>query len=256
MLSLEGKIAIVMGCGSSGPGWGNGKATATLFARQGATLVGTDRDLGAAEETARLITEEGGQVHVERCDATSSREVEAFVAGTVARFGRIDVLVNNAGISQPKGIVEITEQEWDQTIAVNLKGCFNWCHHVAPPMLAAGRGRIVNISSVSATTGGAKSAVSKFAYCAAKAGILGMTRALAKELAPEVAVSAICPGSIETRLTGDLIAANRGPIIDTIPLGRIGTPEDVAVVVAFLATVEPNFITGEIIDVDGGQWVN
>jgi 3-oxoacyl-[acyl-carrier protein] reductase len=171
-------------------------------------------------------------------------------------FGRVDVLINNAGISQPKGLLEITEAEWDRTVAVNLKGCFNWCRHIAPAMVAAVAGRIVNISSVSATTGGAKSAVSKFAYCSAKAGILGMTRALAKELAPHVAVSAICPGSIETQLTKQLIDANRQPIIDTIPLGRIGTPEDIAVVVAFLATVEPNFITGEIIDVDGGQWIN
>src|SRR5258708_36328338 len=123
-------------------------------------------------------------------------------------------------------------------------------------MLERRRGRIINISSVSATTGGAPSAVSKFAYCASKAGILGLTRGLAKELAPHVSVNAVCPGSIETHLTRALITAHREAITATIPLGRIGTPEDIAGVVAFLATVEPNFITGEGVDIDGGPWIN
>jgi 3-oxoacyl-[acyl-carrier protein] reductase len=123
-------------------------------------------------------------------------------------------------------------------------------------MLQGGGGRIVNVSSVSANTGGAPSAVSKFAYAASKAGILGITRGLAKELAPKISVNAVCPGSIETDMTATLIAQRRSLIEQTIPLGRLGTPQDVAIVVAFLATVQPNYLTGEIIDIDGGQWVN
>jgi 3-oxoacyl-[acyl-carrier protein] reductase len=139
---------------------------------------------------------------------------------------------------------------------VNLKGFFNWCKAVAPAMLAQGGGRIINMSSISATTGGSAEAVSKFSYCASKAGVLGLTRGLAKELAPTVTVNAICPGSIRTDLTEVLISANHDQILQTIPLKRIGTPDDIAVVVEFLATVNPCFITGEVIDVDGGQWVN
>ncbi|MGH7266831.1 MAG: SDR family NAD(P)-dependent oxidoreductase, partial [Candidatus Rokuibacteriota bacterium] len=167
-----------------------------------------------------------------------------------------DVLVNNAGISQPKGLADISEAEWDRTMAVNLKGAFNWCKAVAPAMLARGAGRIVNISSVSAHTGAGFGAVSKAAYCAAKAGMLGLTRGLAKELAPHVTVNAICPGTIHTDLTSAMLETGRERIVAAIPLGRVGAPEDIAEVVAFLATVTPNFMTGEVVDVDGGQWVN
>jgi 3-oxoacyl-[acyl-carrier protein] reductase len=123
-------------------------------------------------------------------------------------------------------------------------------------MLDRQAGRIVNISSVSAHTGAGFGAVSRFAYCAAKAGVLGLTRGLAKELAPDVTVNAICPGTVLTDLTSRMIDQNRDNILRTIPLRRLGTPEDIAEVVAFLATVTPNFITGEVVDVDGGQWVN
>jgi 3-oxoacyl-[acyl-carrier protein] reductase len=174
----------------------------------------------------------------------------------LARWGQVDVLVNNAGISQPKGLLEIDEAEWDLTIDTNLKSQFSWCKAVAPAMLAAGGGRIINISSVSANTGAGFSAVSRFAYCTAKAGVLGLTRGLAKELAPTVTVNAICPGAIETELTRTMLAANSEAVIRSIPLGRYGTPEDIGEVAAFLATVTPNFMTGEVIDVDGGQWVN
>jgi 3-oxoacyl-[acyl-carrier protein] reductase len=171
-------------------------------------------------------------------------------------WGHCDVLVNNAGISQPKGLLEISEAEWDEVIDINLKGQFNWCKAVAPSMVAGNGGRIVNISSVSAHTGAGPTAVSKFSYCAAKAGVLGLTRGLAKELAPKVTVNAICPGAIVTALTSKLFEERHDIIVGSIPLARLGQPEDIAEVVAFLATVEPMFITGEVIDVDGGQWVN
>ncbi|RVU19421.1 SDR family NAD(P)-dependent oxidoreductase [Methylobacterium oryzihabitans] len=232
---------------------GIGLATALDLSRKGYRIALADLD---GPDLAAAVGRVGEGTLALPGDVGAFAAVQEQAATVLARFGRIDVLVNNAGISQPKTLVEISEDEYDRTIAVNLKGCFNWCKAVAPAMLEAGRGRIVNVSSVSANTGGARSAVSKFAYCTAKAGILGMTRALAKELAPAVSVNAVCPGSIETALTSGLIAANREAITGTIPLGRIGTPEDVAVVIAFLATVEPNYLTGEIIDVDGGQWIN
>jgi NAD(P)-dependent dehydrogenase (short-subunit alcohol dehydrogenase family) len=141
-------------------------------------------------------------------------------------------------------------------MAINLKGVFAWCKAVAPTMLAQQRGRIVNISSVSAHMGANANAVSRFAYVTAKAGVLGLTRALCKELAPHVTVNAICPGAVRTALTSALFDRRQQEILASIPLGRIGTPEDIAEVVAFLATVSPNFITGEVIDVDGGQYVN
>ncbi|TDR85378.1 SDR family NAD(P)-dependent oxidoreductase [Enterovirga rhinocerotis] len=244
-------VAIVTGAAR-----GIGRACAEELARKGFRVALADLDSSDLDAAAEAVGEIGPGAIVLRGDVSDYEEVQALAASVVARWGRIDVLVNNAGISQPKSLLEISEAEFDRTIAVNLKGHFNWCKAVAPGMVAQQGGRIVNMSSISAGTGGAPSAVSKFAYVAAKAGVQGLTRGLAKELAPHVTVNAICPGSIETSLTRALINARREAIQDTIPLGRIGTPLDIAVVVAFLATVEPNFITGEIIDVDGGQWVN
>jgi 3-oxoacyl-[acyl-carrier protein] reductase len=189
-------------------------------------------------------------------DVSDFTGVQAQAASVIERWGHADVLVNNAGISQPKGILEITEAEWDLTIAVDLKGCFNWCKAIAPGMVKQGSGRIVNISSVGAHNAASKYAVSKFAYCAAKAGVLGLTRGLAKELAPAVTVNAICPGAIETDLTKAKWAPMRESVIQGIPLDRIGTPEDIAEVVLFLATASPMFITGEVINVTGGAYIN
>jgi 3-oxoacyl-[acyl-carrier protein] reductase len=190
-------------------------------------------------------------------DVRSFDGVHANAARVMDRWGRIDVLVNSAGVSQPKSLLEISEAEWNFVIDVNLKGTFNWCKAAAPHMIGAASGRIVNISSVNAHTGGTPSAVSKFAYAASKAGILGLTRGLAKELAPDVSVNAVCPGLIETSLTSKMIGEQgKEMICRGIPLGRVGTPDDIAVIVHFIATVQPNYLTGEIIDVDGGAFIN
>jgi 3-oxoacyl-[acyl-carrier protein] reductase len=185
-------------------------------------------------------------------DHARAREIVESVAGD---WGRIDFLLNNAGKSMPKPMVEITEAEFDRTIAINLKSCFNYIHAVAPVMLRQGGGRIASMSSLNAYTGGVTSAVSKFAYAAAKAGILGMTRALAKELGPTIAINAICPGVIKTELGNALTKAREPELIKGIALGRLGSPEDVAQLVVFLATAEPNFITGQDFKIDGFQWV-
>lgn len=178
------------------------------------------------------------------------------VAGQVLeRFGRIDILVNNAGRSSPKGLIEISEQEWDDAIDVNLKSCFNWCQAVAPAMLDAGHGRIVSMSSLNAHSGGVTAAVSKFSYAAAKAGIVGMTRALAKELAPHILVNAICPGLIKTEVVNNVVIREReAELVKGIALQRCGTPQDVGELVAFLTTSEPCFITGQDFIIDGFQF--
>ncbi|MEM6678619.1 MAG: SDR family NAD(P)-dependent oxidoreductase [Pseudomonadota bacterium] len=185
-------------------------------------------------------------------DHGAAKEVAEAV---LADWGRIDILVNNAGRSMPKGILEVSEAEWDATINVNLKSCFNYVQAVAPAMLAAERGRIVSMSSLNAHSGGVTAAVSRFAYAAAKAGILGMTRALAKELGPHVQVNAVCPGLIKTEITKNAVIAEReSELIEGIALHRVGAPRDVAELVGFLALSEPCFITGQAITIDGFQW--
>lgn len=250
-MSAQCKVAVVTGAAS-----GIGLASAQRLAARGCAVALVDLDGGALVQAVEGLTRAGHTTIALAGDVSRLATAADHCQDVLARFGRIDILVNNAGISQPKTLLEISEEEWDRTIAVNLKGAFNWCKVAVPHMLSAGGGRIINMSSISAKTGGAMSAVSKFAYCASKAGILGLTRALAKELAPQVTVNAICPGSIRTHLTEELIAAHEAAIRQTIPLGRVGTPDDIAVVVEFLAMVDPCYLTGEIVDVDGGQWVN
>lgn len=247
----EGALALVTGAGS-----GIGRATALALAQRGYAVALVDRLPSELEATARDAEGLGVPVLKLAGSVADYAATQAHGRTVLEAWGHVDVLVNNAGISQPKGLIDITEAEWDETMAINLKGQFNWCKAVAPAMLAGNGGRIVNISSVSAHTGAGPSAVSKFAYCAAKAGVLGLTRGLAKELAPKVTVNAICPGAVVTALTAKLFTDRRDAILGSIPLARFGAPEDIAEVVVFLATASPMFITGEVIDVDGGQWVN
>ncbi len=242
-------VAIVTGAAR-----GIGRATAIALARKGFAVALVD--VLALAESAAAAGAAGAETLQLEADVADFAAAQRLARDVLGAWGRVDVLVNNAGVPQPKGLLEITEEEWDRTIAVDLKGAFNWCKAVAPAMLAQRAGRIVNISSVSAQTGAGFGAVSKVAYCAAKAGVLGLTRGLAKELAPHVTVNAICPGLIQTDLTSRMIAAQGETLLKSIPLARLGTPEDIAEVVAFLATVTPCFMTGEVIDVDGGQWVN
>ncbi len=245
------RVAVVTG-GARGIGLG----IALSLARRGFSIALVDRLVSELEEAGAAVEACGVKALTLMGDVSQYAWVQSTAAEVLKQWGHVDVLVNNAGISQPKGLLEITEEEYDLTIATNLKSQFAWCKALAPAMLAQGHGRIINISSVSAHTGAGFSAVSRFAYCAAKAGVLGLTRGLAKELAPTVTVNAICPGAIETKLTQQMLAANSEAVIRSIPLGRYGTPEDIGEVAAFLATVTPNFLTGEVIDVDGGQWVN
>jgi len=250
-MSEARRVAVITGAAR-----GIGRACAVALAHRGFDIAAVDFREPELASTMELVKAAGREAMAIRCDVSDFTASLKAGQDIIAMFGRIDALVNNAGVSQPKTLLEISEAEYDRTIAINLKGQFNWCKAVAPQMMAQGAGRIVNISSVSAINGAGPMAVSRFAYCTAKAGVLGLTRGLAKELAPAVTVNAICPGAIHTDLTDALFTARREMIVSSIPLNRLGTPEDIAEVAAFLLTVTPNFLTGEVIDVDGGQFVN
>lgn len=244
------KVAIV-----TGGGRGIGRGCALDLARHGFDIVIVDLIKGDLVSTAAEIRELGQEALTFIADVSDHARAAEIVTEVDRHWGRIDVLFNNAGRSMSKGIEEISEQEFDDTIAINLKGAFNYIQPTVPIMRRNGGGQIINMSSMNAHTGGVTSAVSKFSYTAAKAGIIGMTKALAKELAPEIVVNAVCPGVIKTERSNAMIDAREASLSAGISLGRVGTPQDVASVVTFLATAEPNFITGQDIQIDGMQWV-
>ncbi len=246
---MNAKVAIV-----TGGARGIGRGCALEFARRGFDIALVDMLPAEMARTIGEIEALGRRAMGEEADVADHARAKEIAAAVKARLGRIDVLVNNAGRGNPTGILEITEEAFDRTIAVNLKSCFNYIQAVVPIMLDGGGGRIVSMSSLNAHTGGVTSAVSKFSYAAAKAGIIGMTRALAKELGPTIAINAVCPGVIETELGNSLTKARGPELAKKIVLNRLGTPADVAQLVAFLATAEPFFITGQAITIDGFQW--
>ncbi len=234
---------------------GIGRGCAHAIARKGTDIVLVDVLEDKLPDTRTEIEALGVDCAIFTADV-KEHGLAKEVAGQVLKdFGRIDILVNNAGRSSPKGLLEISEQEWDDAIDVNLKSCFNWCQAVAPAMLEANHGRIVSMSSLNAHSGGVTAAVSKFSYAAAKAGIVGMTRALAKELAPHILINAICPGLIKTEVVNNVVIREReAELIKGIALQRCGTPQDVGELVAFLTTSEPCFITGQDFIIDGFQF--
>ncbi|UWQ22388.1 SDR family NAD(P)-dependent oxidoreductase [Jannaschia sp. W003] len=252
MSHLEGanRIALV-----TGGGRGIGRGCALELAARGCNVALVDLIPEDLDRTKGEIEALGRRCLAFEADVSDHARARAVVSAVDGAWGGLDILFNNAGRSMPKGIEEIEEAEFDRTVAINLKGAFNYIQPAVPLMRRRGGGRIVNMSSVNAHTGGVTSAVSRFAYTAAKAGILGMTRALAKELGPDILVNAICPGIIKTERSNDMIRARETELVQGITLGRTGTPADVAQVVAFLALSEPCFLTGQDITIDGFQWV-
>jgi len=247
---LDGAVAIVTGAGSER---GIGRAVARLFAEHGATVAVLDIDGAAAE---RVAGELGASHRGYRCDVTARAEVEATFARVAADLGLPHILVNNAGISQPKKIDQISDADYDAVMDVSLRGTFLCSQAVLPYLRQRGGGSIINMSSVSAKRGGGIFGGPH--YSAAKGGILGLTRALARDLAPErIRVNALAPSLIDTDITaGQLSDAQRAAIIAAVPLGRLGTPLDVARACLFFASELSDYITGEVMDVNGGMHID
>lgn len=256
---LKNKVAIVTGAGSVGPGWGNGKATAVLFAREGAKVLAVDINLHAAMETKALIDQEGGICNVQKVDVSKSQEVETMVDRCIEIYGRIDILHNNVGIVVVGGPVEISEETWDQVMAVNLKSMFLTCKYVLPHMEKQGGGVIVNISSIAAIR---YTGVPYVTYYTTKAGILGLTQGIALQYAEKnIRANSILPGLMNTPmivepLKGVYAAGDVEKMIEIrnkqCPTGKMGDAWDVAHAALFLASDEAKYITGAQFVVDGG----
>lgn len=234
---------------------GIGRACALALADAGFDIALVDLLEAEMAATARDIAARSVRTLTFQADVSDFAHAHAISDEIIAKWSQLDVLLNNAGAPNPKPILEISEAEFDRTVDINLKSCFNYVHASAPFMMKQDTGgRIISISSINALSGGVTSAVSKHAYAAAKAGILGLTRSLAKELGPKVAVNAVCPGIIATNLLGGLLADRKAELVAGIAMGRVGTPEDVASLVRYLAVEAHMFMTGQHFVVDGFQW--
>ncbi|MBN9048220.1 MAG: SDR family oxidoreductase [Rhizobiales bacterium] len=257
---LDGKVALITGAGCVGPGWGNGRAAAVLFAREGAKIFAVDRDADAMTETLARIRDAGGTVETHTCDVTDSAAVAAMVAACQGAFGRIDILVNNVGGSAPGGVAELSEDVWDRQIDYNLGSVFLACKHVIPVMIAQGGGAIVNTSS---TSGLRYTGAPQVGYAATKAAIIQFSRVTAVQYAKhKIRVNTVVPGQMHTPMVEARLAKQRaGGDVDEllrqrvarIPLGFMGDGRDTANAALFLASDEARFITGTEIVVDGGM---
>lgn len=247
---LQGKTAVISGAASRR---GIGLATARAFAEQGARVAILDLDLHAAHEAASSL----GEGHLGlRCDVTDADACKSAAAAVLAKFGQIDILINNAGITQPVKTLEIDPKSWDRIIDVNLKGVLFLSQAVIPHMKSRGKGSIACMSSVSAQRGGGIFGGPH--YSAAKAGVLGLAKAMARELGPDgIRVNCVTPGLITTDITGDKLTPEmKADIIKGIPLGRLGEASDVANIYLFLASDLSAYVTGAVIDVNGGMLIH
>ncbi len=239
------KVAIVTGAGG-----GIGRAIVELLAREGADIVANDVVLEAAEAVKELVEGIGRRAIVSTANVAQFSQVEEMVNAALDEFSHIDILVNNAGITRDNLILKMDEADWNAVIAINLNGTFNCTKAVFRPMMKQRSGRIINIASVIGLVGN----VGQANYGASKAGVIGLTKTTARELAGRgVTVNAIAPGYIQTAMTEKLPEEAKANLQQQIPLARLGTPQDVARVVAFLASEDASYITGQVINVDGGM---
>lgn len=249
-MRMQGKVAII-----TGGAVGIGRATALLFGREGAKLVIADMDAEKGTEFEGTLKEMGLEGFFVKADVRESGEVEGVVEATMKRFGRIDTLVNNAGVAASIPVVELSEEDWDRIVDTNLKGTYLCCKYAIPKMIEGGGGTIVNLGSVHGLVGKARVA----AYNAAKAGVINLTRNMALDYAPHnIRVNAVCPGYVETEMVRRAINRNENPakayeeLVQLHPMGRLGRPEEIAHAILFLASDESSFATGSSLVIDGG----
>ena len=248
---LKDKICIITGGGSLR---GLGRATAALFAAHGAKIAVLDIDLAAAREAAASLP---GRGHMAlKCDVTKRKDCERATARVIARHSRVDALINNAGVTAPERLMDVSDALYDRIMDINMRGCFHMTQAVVPYMRVARQGSIINMSSVSAQRGGG--VFGGTPYAAAKAAMLGYTKACARELGPDnIRVNAICPSLIDTDITGGRMSdEQRRGVLATIPMGRVGTQADVAGCCLFLASELSAYVTGSEIDVNGGSHIH
>lgn len=246
MISLTGRIAIVTGASR-----GIGRAIATQMARQGALVVAAARE-EHARQTVEEISAAGGQARLASVDVTDRAAVDRLVAGTLEHHGRIDILVSNAGITRDQLMLRMKREDWDAVLGTNLTAMFTTVQAVLKPMIRQRAGRVIAISSVVGQAGNAGQAN----YAASKAGIIGFSKALALEVASRgITVNVVAPGLIETDMTRALSQSAHETWASKIPLGRLGTPEDVAAAVCFLASDAASYITGQVLAVNGGMYM-
>ncbi|GGF57133.1 dehydrogenase [Azorhizobium oxalatiphilum] len=259
---LDNKVAIITGAGCVGPGWGNGRAAAVMFAREGAKVFAVDKNRDSMDETLDRVRAEGGTVEPFSCDVTDSAAVADMVAACVSTFGRADILINNVGGSAAGGPVELAEDQWDRQIDYNLKSVYLTCKHVLPVMEAQGGGAVVNTAS---TSGIRWTGAAQVGYASSKAGVIQFSRVVAVQYAKRnIRVNTVVPGQmhtpmVEARLAGQRSGGDVDALLKTrlarIPLGFMGDGRDTAAAALFLASDEARFITGTEIVVDGGMSV-
>lgn len=256
---LKDKVAIITGAGSVGPGWGNGKATAVLFAREGAKIFAVDVNQAAVDETRAIIESEGGVCQTHTADVSKPSDVEQLVQRCLATFGRIDILDNNVGINGLGGCVEASEETWDRVMDVNVKSMFLTCKHVLPVMEGQGSGAIINISSVASIRW---LGIAYVAYSASKAAVNQLTQSIALQYAAKgIRANTILPGLINTpRIARSLAGAYAEGDVERMnairdaqsPTGKMGDAWDIANAALFLASDESRYVNGILLPVDGG----
>jgi 3-oxoacyl-[acyl-carrier protein] reductase len=248
MFSLKNKVAVVTGASR-----GLGKEIAKIYAKAGAHVCCVSRNRDTLSNTVESIMSSGGTASINAFDVSSFDDFQDNINEIITEYGTIDILVNNAGITIDKLIIRMNEDDWNKVLDINLKGAFNGIKSVTRTMMKARFGRIINISSVVGLTGNPGQAN----YAASKAGLIGLSKASAKELSSRgITVNCIAPGYIETDMTADMTDKNKEDLYAQIPLGRIGSPIDIATAALFLASNEAGYITGQTITVDGGMVMN
>ena len=247
MTGLENKVTIVTGAGKGGRGIG--QACSAILSSAGCRVVVASRTLANAEAVVASITANGAEAMACSVDVSNAESVESMVSATLERFGSVDILVNNAGITRDNLLMRMSESQWDEVLDTNLKGAWLCMKAVTRPMMKQRSGCIINISSVMGIIGNA----GQSNYASAKAGLFGLTKSVARELASRgVRVNAVAPGWIDTAMTPDFSEEMRSRILERIPLGRVGSPEEIGAAVVFLCSDHAAYITGQTLVVDGG----